>query len=565
MKKLLILLAVAAFAVGEAKADDVTYYAVGNLTEIFTSSWEGGKIDANKMIKYGDEEIYYKIYKDIHISESKELKCKVVKVVPGQVDNQWIASDESSYRDTPDGNATAPDDLTAGTYDFIVILKDNKAYLNYISKSDCMVITGDETTLSALGVTSPSEWSSQINMSLDGTEPYTWTYTASSVDLSAADTDLHFKVKRTEDWNDFWTYGKNGRRKETDDTNQDYNNIAAGYYDITIKCDFIKMTCWATVTTPVANNYYVFGGFNDAAFSEVRSMTKDGTDYSFTFDNQTSPSTFKFVILPDFAMNDGATAIRSDNAWSYAYRPTSAHKVFTFANEEIDATVSGGDYNWQINMPVKLDFVLHQATSKLNVAPYFTREINSIGYSTFSSDYAVAIPEGVTAYYASGANSSTKKVTMTKFENGIAANTGALLYKSGGGEVTFTPATSTDNVSGSNLLKETTGSDIYNSSKAQYVLAKAKNSNDVSTIAFKKVGSSYSPAKGSAYLETESALAPSFEIFFDHAAGGTTAIDAVKSAEPAVTDGAYYNLAGQRVTNPTKGLYIVNGRKVVVK
>ena len=31
------------------------------------------------------------------------------------------------------------------------------------------------------------------------------------------------------------------------------------------------------------------------------------------------------------------------------------------------------------------------------------------------------------------------------------------------------------------------------------------------------------------------------------------------------TDGIYYNLAGQRVAQPTKGLYIVNGKKVVIK
>lgn len=30
-------------------------------------------------------------------------------------------------------------------------------------------------------------------------------------------------------------------------------------------------------------------------------------------------------------------------------------------------------------------------------------------------------------------------------------------------------------------------------------------------------------------------------------------------------EGGGYNLAGQRVAQPTKGLYIVNGRKVVMK
>ena len=29
--------------------------------------------------------------------------------------------------------------------------------------------------------------------------------------------------------------------------------------------------------------------------------------------------------------------------------------------------------------------------------------------------------------------------------------------------------------------------------------------------------------------------------------------------------GEYYNLAGQRAVNPKKGLYIVNGKKVIIK
>ena len=34
---------------------------------------------------------------------------------------------------------------------------------------------------------------------------------------------------------------------------------------------------------------------------------------------------------------------------------------------------------------------------------------------------------------------------------------------------------------------------------------------------------------------------------------------------PSVQDGVYYNLQGQRIDNPQKGIYIVNGKKVIVK
>ena len=43
-----------------------------------------------------------------------------------------------------------------------------------------------------------------------------------------------------------------------------------------------------------------------------------------------------------------------------------------------------------------------------------------------------------------------------------------------------------------------------------------------------------------------------------------TAISTVK-AEKTVAAGEYFNLAGQRVAQPTQGLYIVNGKKVIVK
>jgi hypothetical protein len=44
----------------------------------------------------------------------------------------------------------------------------------------------------------------------------------------------------------------------------------------------------------------------------------------------------------------------------------------------------------------------------------------------------------------------------------------------------------------------------------------------------------------------------------------TTGINKVRSSVPMVS-GEYYTLHGQRVVHPTKGLYIVNGKKVLVK
>jgi hypothetical protein len=44
----------------------------------------------------------------------------------------------------------------------------------------------------------------------------------------------------------------------------------------------------------------------------------------------------------------------------------------------------------------------------------------------------------------------------------------------------------------------------------------------------------------------------------------TTGVESVPTVER-VNNGAIYNLRGQRVENPVRGLYIVNGKKYLVK
>ena len=69
-----------------------------------------------------------------------------------------------------------------------------------------------------------------------------------------------------------------------------------------------------------------------------------------------------------------------------------------------------------------------------------------------------------------------------------------------------------------------------------------------------------------AYLSTEydvtTAGTRSMEIFFDE--GETTGI-ADNNRETITNNGSFFDLQGRKVANPTKGLYIVNGKKVVVK
>ena len=75
-------------------------------------------------------------------------------------------------------------------------------------------------------------------------------------------------------------------------------------------------------------------------------------------------------------------------------------------------------------------------------------------------------------------------------------------------------------------------------------------------------GSSLTAVPYRAYLTVPEGITAKSVYYFDFA-GDATAIEAV----PEAAEGAkvFYNLAGQRVANPTKGIYIVNGQKVLVK
>ena len=65
---------------------------------------------------------------------------------------------------------------------------------------------------------------------------------------------------------------------------------------------------------------------------------------------------------------------------------------------------------------------------------------------------------------------------------------------------------------------------------------------------------------GKAYLKIDDA-APVLNLGFDDATG----IESIAKSQELTANGQYYNLAGQRVAQPTKGLYIINGKKVVIK
>ncbi|MCH5307046.1 MAG: hypothetical protein J1E37_03130 [Prevotella sp.] len=178
--------------------------------------------------------------------------------------------------------------------------------------------------------------------------------------------------------------------------------------------------------------------------------------------------------------------------------------------------------------------------------------ITDAEYATFAADYAIDLSEtGITAYTAKDEGTY---VSLTEIEGGkVPANTPVVLYKEGAdGSVINVPVIADiDPVVDENDLRVSTGTDVDN----MYVLA-----NKNSRVGFYKWAGSDLKA-GKVYLLGSTTTGARDFLGFDNETTGistTLMNNEAKNKE-------YYNLAGQRVAQPTKGLYIVNGKKVIIK
>lgn len=180
--------------------------------------------------------------------------------------------------------------------------------------------------------------------------------------------------------------------------------------------------------------------------------------------------------------------------------------------------------------------------------------IPEAGYATFCTPNKIdfAGTTGVTAYKVSviGANS----VTLDEI-SAAPANTPVILEANAGTHGLMVAA-SADEVTG-NLLQLSDGNVTTDDSYKVYALA---SKGEPAVVGFYQVKAGTKVPAGKCYLSVATTSAPEFLDFdFD---GNVTNIDVVKKQ---VENGQFYNLNGQRVAQPTKGLYIVNGKKVVIK
>lgn len=220
----------------------------------------------------------------------------------------------------------------------------------------------------------------------------------------------------------------------------------------------------------------------------------------------------------------------------------------------IESNQTSGDIGWtkyavKATLPEPADPVAEGETITLATTA------NMDGWRSYNNNTAkkYTVSANTKVYYASATGDS--KVTLTEIAGGVPANTAVILHKEDAGGVAANivlTETATDiDAPGSNLLLvSTAGQNLGKVYRLGY-----KSSDGVGFYTY----TTTSAPEGIVYVSSVSSAN-----FLSMDFGETTGVESVGKPQT-TTDREFYNLAGQRVAQPTKGLYIVNGKKVIVK
>lgn len=279
-----------------------------------------------------------------------------------------------------------------------------------------------------------------------------------------------------------------------------------------------------------------------------RGFSTNVVDYNANVPSKMNGATvdMKLTFTADkkFLMESTVTAL-DETTWTYNYTSVNDNNVDLTSFDYIQVALSV-NASW-------LD-VLSEGYSAIGAA------IGATGWGTFASDYILNFDgiSGLTANVVSDYNTSTKSITVTPVTEVPAAT--PLLLNGNEGVYSVPVLASTSASIGTNYLVRGPGDEVGEATgtNTRFVLV-VSGTNAV----FKKIGDTKHPviSKEKAYLEIPAVLSAR-ELSINLDGGDATAI---KTMKVGTEDNIYYNLQGQRVLYPTKGLYIVNGKKVIIK
>lgn len=180
--------------------------------------------------------------------------------------------------------------------------------------------------------------------------------------------------------------------------------------------------------------------------------------------------------------------------------------------------------------------------------------IPSAGYATYTTPNIIDFTgTGVTAYKVSAVGEeSITLVEVTKAPAGT-----PLVLKAATANYALNVTASADEVTGNELLVSEGGA-TSDDSKTVYALA---SKGETPVVGFYKVKAGTKVPAGKCYLSVAKAEATARD-FLSFIEEGATSINAIENGQ---STNEVFDLQGRQIKNPTKGLYIKNGKKVIIK
>lgn len=221
---------------------------------------------------------------------------------------------------------------------------------------------------------------------------------------------------------------------------------------------------------------------------------------------------------------------------------TMTEAAMTF-NEGTVIKAKGSDTN------IILDYILLEKVTSEDVA------VSSVKFATYVPVINVVAPAGVKVYTAK-VNEDKSAVVLTEVSAGsVIAKGTPVLVGAEAGSYTFEASAGEATTVADNDLKAATA-DTKGDGATIYALVEQDGK-----AVFAPLKEGVAVSLGHAYLELPAASATRF--YSIQFGGETTGINEVNAAAKA--DGTYYTLQGVKTSKAAKGIYIHNGKKVVVK
>lgn len=575
------------------KAGDVVIITCDNTDYINTTKYEGTANEAKteltatmaddgnfyfKFIKqngtYGDEKVYPSIY-SIIVQRSVEIRLLETKAwrFTGYLTDENVTTDSEttlSENNTACNLATAPSDC-AGLY-FQESWKryKNASGLRNVSKGDRMCIVPNLKKNNVVVITCN-------NTDYINTTKYTGTANSEKTTLTftmESDGNFYFKMVKagaTIDNVTVYPYITSIVVYEQA-TVVGAENFSTGYLGAisdlatlspgsTAEFHFVNYNSYAGSDIANWDNFIVpVYDASDNCVIAIRADNWENVDKTFgeygtnmgcsnnfnwdTFDSELNGATVDMIVnyTTDNVFQMWATITTSSGLkWKYYY------------SSDYNGTGIQLSGNIKTGLSVSTSYLLLKSWEYAAKVPM---TLSSVGWATLYTPFALDFTgTGLTAYTATVAND---QVTLAEVSS-VPAYTGVVLKGDEGSYEIPVVASSTETNKGD--LQGAPATDRWMSDDTDYYMLAYNSESD--KVQFTKLTSG-SIAAGKAYLvqaKNSTSGARTLNVVF--AEGGTTGIQTLDKTQQA--DGACYNLNGQRVSQPAKGLYIVNGKKVVIK